>query len=172
MFNLIPWKRRSDGGSVSVRHAGPIREEVGDHPLARLPSPLGALWDRFFDERWLSPRGFPELTALWETMRNWDIGWEEDENEYRVRAELPGFESEDFDVKVSGKMLTVRAEQRQESKEKDSASYQYGSFVRTFTLPQGVDQAKIDASYHSGVLDIRLPKTQQARGKRIPVNSH
>lgn len=86
-------------------------------------------------------------------------------------AELPGFEPKDFDVKVSGNMLTVRGEHRHEEKEKGSSRARYGQFCRTFTLPYGVDEQKIDARYHSGVLEIHLPKTEQAQGKRIPVQA-
>ena len=87
-------------------------------------------------------------------------------------ADLPGFEPGDFDVKLSGNSLTVRAEHRhQQEDEKSGASYHYGSYSRTVTLPHGVDQDKIDARYHSGVLEVHLPKTEQARGKRIEVNA-
>ncbi|MHB8864868.1 MAG: Hsp20/alpha crystallin family protein [Pirellulaceae bacterium] len=94
------------------------------------------------------------------------------EKEYVVHAELPGFEPEDFEIKTSGNLLTVRAEHKETKEQDGGSSYRYGSFSRSFTLPEGVDCDNIDASYHSGVLNVRLPKTEQAQAKRIPVTSH
>jgi len=65
--------------------------------------------------------------------------------------------------------LEVKAEHKEETKGKESSSCRYGSFRRQFTLPHGVDEQKIDARYHNGVLEVHLPKTEEAKGKRIPV---
>ena len=171
MFNLIPWKKRS--GNIAVRRDEPMGELTHDYdrdfyPLARFREEFDSLMNRFFDDRWLGDRfgNLPEWN--W----NWDLGWEDKGNEYVFHAELPGFEPEDFDVTVSGNVLTVRAEHKDEKKEKNGgSSYRYGSFSRSFTLPHGVDKEKIDARYHSGVLELHLSKTEEACGKRIEVKS-
>ena len=101
------------------------------------------------------------------------IPWKKRHGNLSVRhAELPGFEPEDFDIKVTGDMLTVRAEHKDEKKEKNGgSSYHYGSFTRSFSLPHGVNEQNIDARYHSGVLELRLPKTAEVCSKRIEVKS-
>ena len=66
----------------------------------------------------------------------------------------------------------MRAEHKDEKREKNGGShYRYGSFSRTVALPHGVDEEKIEARYHSGVLELHLPKTEQGQGKRIEVKS-
>lgn len=171
MFNLIPWKKRN--GNIRVRHDQP-RRDAGDefYPLAQFREEFGSLMDRFFGDRFMSD--WPGLSLWDEPSRigwSWDTDLEDRENEYVLHAELPGFEPEDFDVKLSGNVLTVHAAHKDEKKEKNGSSYRYGSFSRTFTLPQGVDEEKIEARYHSGVLELHVPKTEQARGRQIEVKT-
>lgn len=151
MFGLTPWKKRSSAGDV-----GMWRDRPGNlHPLAELQHEFNALMDRFWrDDFGLSLNG----------------GLEDKDNEFLFHAEIPGFEPDEIDVNLSGNLLSVSAEHKHQEKGDKSESYSYGSFRRTFTLPQGVDREKIDAKYHSGVLEIHLPKTADAKSKRIPVN--
>lgn len=160
MFSLVPWKKRN-GGNVKVW------SDRGEdfYPMARFRNEFESLWDRFFNDwgrsmsRWDDDFSFGMPGSL-----------EDKPNEYVFQAELPGFEPDEIDVKVSGNTLSVRAEHKDEQQGKEGASYHYGSFQRYFTIPPGVDEEKIDARYHSGVLKLHLPKTEQAMGKRIPVN--
>jgi HSP20 family protein len=174
MFNLIPWKKRSNGGSLRVQSAEPSRQPIDYGPMARYQDEMDMLWSRFFD-RWASLRGMENPSELWDLPRldrNWDASWEDKDDKYVWHVELPGFEPEDFDVKISGNMLTIHAEHKEEQHHKKrGSSYRYGSFSRSFMLPGGVDVESIDAHYHSGVLELALPKTEQGRGKRILVNA-
>lgn len=87
--------------------------------------------------------------------------------EYEITAELPGLEAGDVDVKVTGGVLTIRAEKRDVREEKDRDYFvserRYGTFARSFRLPDGVDRAAIEAGFARGVLTIRLPKIPAAR---------
>ena len=172
MFKLTPWKKRT--GNIQIRHDQPVWEpDRDDFALARLRDDFDGLMQRFFDDRWLGNRLIGDMRAPWEESQqafNGDLGWEDKENEYVVHAELPGFDAEDFDVKLTSNTLTVRAEHKDETQgDNGGSSYRYGAFTRTFTVPLGVDEENVKARYRRGVLEVHLPKTEKARGKRIEV---
>jgi HSP20 family protein len=158
--NLIPWKRKNEG---NVK----VWKEEQDHPIAQLRREFDDMWDRFWsgwstgglssrnDSGWFGPR----------------VDWDDNEKEYVLRADLPGFEPEDFEVEVTGNVLTLRAEHKEKGKMKNGSYRRYGNFSETFTLPGGVLPDKIDASYHSGVLELHLPKSEESQAKRIPVTA-
>lgn len=101
----------------------------------------------------------------------------EDEKTYRLTAELPGMSEKDIDVQMSGDMLTIKGEKRQEKEEKAENYYvserRFGSFQRSFTLPDGIDRDKIEAGFEKGVLTITLPKTPETvkEQKKIEVKA-
>ncbi len=101
------------------------------------------------------------------------MAFDDRENEYVLRAEFPGFEPNDFDVQISGNVLTLRAEHKEEGKTKggDGNYQRYGRFYESFTLPQGVLSDKVDAGYRNGVLEVHLPKNEECQAKRIEVKS-
>jgi HSP20 family protein len=175
MFNLIPWKKRNNGGTIAVRHAEPSCQDFGHATLARFREEFDTLFDRFFGDRSLGARGLGSLPSVWDMPQfdwNWGLGLQDEGDKYVLEAELPGFEPDDFEVRKSGNRLVIRAEHKHEEREKHGeSSFRYGSFNRSFTLPAGVNEDQIEASYHSGVLKIHLPKTEQGRSKRIPVIS-
>jgi HSP20 family protein len=108
-------------------------------------------------------------------------GWEptidvyEDKDKTTLRAELPGMKQEDIDVSLEGNTLILSGERKQEEEHKEGQTYRserfFGRFQRTITLPQPVDPGKIKASYKDGVLTIELPKSEEAKQKRIEVKS-
>jgi HSP20 family protein len=97
----------------------------------------------------------------------------ETENDYIVRLEVPGIETKDISVEYLGDMLTVRGEKRSEHEEqKDGAHWKesrYGAFTRAFRLGKPVDAEKIVAELRNGVLTVTLPKTEDAKPRRIEV---
>lgn len=94
-----------------------------------------------------------------------------EEGTYVLRAELPGIDPDkDVELKVEGDMLTIRGERREEHKEKNHREFHYGSFRRTVTLPKGAKAGDITASYHDGVLEVRVPiEKAETASVRIPV---
>ena len=86
----------------------------------------------------------------------------EDSKAYKITAELPGIEEKNIDISVSGDMLTLKGEKHYEKDEKDKNHHvterAYGSFQRSFVLPDGVDRDKITADLSKGVLTITLPQ--------------
>jgi len=98
----------------------------------------------------------------------------EDEHNVTLKIEVPGIEEKDIDVRVENNTLTVHGERKFEKEEKEEnfrrVERQYGSFTRTFTLPNTVDVDKVSANYDKGVLKIALPKKAEAKPKQIKVN--
>jgi HSP20 family protein len=98
----------------------------------------------------------------------------EDEHKVTLKIEVPGIEEKDIDVRVENNTLTVQGQRKIEKEEKEEnyrrVERQYGSFTRTFTLPQTVDAESVSANYDKGVLKITLPKKAEAKPKQIKVN--
>lgn len=91
-----------------------------------------------------------------------------------VRAELPGVSKDDIDITLSDNLLTIGCETRKETGKEEEGKYQRreiyrGSFSRSLTLPVGVDADKAKAEFKDGILELRLPKLEQAKRKSIPV---
>ena len=98
----------------------------------------------------------------------------EDEHSVQLKLEVPGIEERDLDVKVENNTLTVSGERKFEKEEKEEnfrrVERRYGSFTRSFTLPNTVNTEDINAQYSNGVLTIKLAKRAEAKPKQIKVN--
>ena len=98
----------------------------------------------------------------------------EDEHNVTLKFEVPGIEEKDIDVRIENNTLTVHGERKFEKEEKEEnyrrIERQYGSFTRSFTLPNTVDPNQIQANYDKGVLKIKLAKKAEAKPKQIKVN--
>jgi len=169
--SLNPWRKRNDTWPVRYENRQPGR---GQAPLSPLEDELDALADRLFSTAW-DDRGFGDFPRLWDfssPQREASTRWKETDREYMLETPLPGFATQDLHVTVSGNVLSVRAERKEDKTEKGGeASYRYGSYSRAITLPQGVDLDRIKADYRSGVLEIHLPKSEETRGRRIEVTA-
>jgi HSP20 family protein len=86
---------------------------------------------------------------------------------YEISAELPGMDESNVDVKFADGMLTIKGEKKEEKEENKKGYHlserRYGSFERSFRVPDGVDADKIEASFKNGVLTVTLPKTPEAQ---------
>ena len=98
----------------------------------------------------------------------------EDEHSVQLKLEVPGIDEKDLDVKVENNTLTVSGERKFEKEEKEEnfrrVERRYGSFTRSFTLPNTVNTEDINAQYNNGVLTIKLAKRAEAKPKQIKVN--
>jgi len=120
--------------------------------------------DRLFDDTFARD-GFSWTPAV-------DI--KENDSEIRLDLELPGLKQEDVDLTAENGVLTVRGEKKTERKEGEESRYHvvertYGSFLRTFQLPQGIDEDQIKAEFEHGILSIRIPKAALPQPKRIQI---
>jgi HSP20 family protein len=98
----------------------------------------------------------------------------EEGDEVVVKAELPGISKEDIDVKVTDDVVTISGEKKKEEKVEKKNYYRiersYGSFTRSFRLPTEVQAEKASAKFKEGVLEIRIPKTEEAKKKEKKVS--
>jgi HSP20 family protein len=94
-------------------------------------------------------------------------------DEFLIKAELPEVKREDVKVTLENGVLTIMGERKQEQEEKGKRFHRieraYGSFMRTFTVPDNVDEDKLRADFKDGVLTVHLPKTEKAKPKAIEV---
>lgn len=130
--------------------------------------------DRMFHEFWRRP-----FLSLWDHEHSWPgrmlslqmpaMDLYEEKDEVVVKAELPGISKEDLDVTLTESTLTLKGEKKKEEEVKEKNFYRSerssGSFVRTIDLPSEVKTDQAKASFKNGVLEIRLPKTEDAKRK-------
>lgn len=162
MAGLIPWRRKKTESAGNGGALSPLREFPSI--MRRMQSEFEELFDRF-------ARDWP--TALEDVGRGWHWGLdvEDKEDSVIIRAEAPGFEAGDFDLRVSGDRLILRASRKAEAKEKKGEFHEQYECYESMTMPPGIDTDKIDARYHSGVLTVTIPKTKEGRGKKIAVKN-
>ena len=97
----------------------------------------------------------------------------ETDGEYQIKAEIPDVKKEDVKVTLENGVLTIQGERKFEKEEKGKKYHRversYGSFVRSFTLPDLVDEANVKAEFKDGVLNLKLPKSEKVKPKAIEV---
>lgn len=157
---------------IDIKKSPATRESVPD-VWRSFRSELDRLFDRFdvgfrmplmrrmFD---LEPFFRPE-TSFGFNVPAVDVS--EDDQAYKITAELPGMDEKNIEVSLSSDSLVLSGEKRQEKEEKDKSHFLsercYGSFQRAFRLPDGIDRDKIAATFVKGVLTVTLPKTVEAQ---------
>ena len=128
--------------------------------------------NRIFDE---SYRGARTTGDDWALGGSWApaVDIYEHEGNIVLKAELPGIDSNDVDIRLENNVLTLRGERKVDHEVKQENYHRveraYGSFSRSFTLPSIVDQEKIKAEYKDGVLELTLPKREEAKPKQISI---
>lgn len=140
--------------------------------LSRLERQMERMWDEFTGGRlrpWRWRWGWPE--RLGEIVPAVDLYEEKDE--IVAKVELPGLEKDDVQVNITDNLLTIKGEKKKEEEIKEEDYYccerSYGSFSRTIELPRAIQVDKARASFKKGVLEIRIPKTEEAKKKEIKV---
>ena len=115
--------------------------------------------------------GSQEVIATGDWAPRVDIA--ETDKAFEIKAEIPEVNKEDFKVTVHNGVLTIQGERKQETEETGKKFHRverfYGSFTRSFTLPDNVDETKISASFKDGVLNLQIQKTEEAKPKSIEV---
>lgn len=125
--------------------------------------------DRFFDE------AVSNQPTVWS--RGWDLALDmvEKEGEFVVKASLPGIDHDDLEITYTDRVLTIKGEIKEDNEVEEGQYHlrerRYGTFTRSLSLPAPVDEDGIQAAYEAGVLTLHLPKSEEARPKRIPVKA-
>ena len=124
--------------------------------------------DRMFDDAWRP--FYSNESAL-------PLDIDETENGYAINAVVPGVRPEDINVNVHDNILTISGEMNEANEQKDEngkrvlvRERRYGSFSRSVRLASPIDADNIEASYENGILTLEIPKSEEAKPRRIPVN--
>lgn len=129
-----------------------IRYNTNDY----VPATFSSLIDRFFNDK---------LTRSGGSMFQPSVDIVENEKAYELHVAAPGMNKEDFQLEAKDNLLTVSGERKFESEKKDTSWHsietQFGSFSRSFTLPENADPSKITARYNNGILEVSIPKDEK-----------
>ena len=121
-------------------------------------------WDPFRDFGFTSPNTWMPPVDIFQTS----------EHELVLKAELPDMSREDIDINIENFVLTIKGEKKASTDVKDEQYHhierRYGTFARAVGLPQGVDQDNISARYENGVLEVRVPKPEEQKPKKIELS--
>ncbi len=126
---------------------------------------MDRLWDSFFGER--------PLARIWE--REWapSLDLSETKDNFVVKAEVSGMDAKDINISLTGDLLTIKGEKKQEREEKEENYHlverSYGAFSRSVRLPAEVESDKIEASYKNGILRITLSKSEKVKAKEVKI---
>ena len=132
-------------------------------PFESFRREIDHLFEDFGGDFWRAP--FRQVEKAFGAMPAVDVT--ETDGGFEVTAELPGIDEKNVEVKLANNTLTIKGEKRDEKEETKKDYYMregsFGSFQRSFALPDGVDTDKIEASFKKGVLTVTLPKTAEAK---------
>ncbi len=138
--------------------------------LQTIQQEMNRLFGTFFD----SPTGSAGNGAS--PVRRWIPAMDllEEEGEFVLRADLPGVSEDEVSVELEENVLTISGERRSEHQESKHGNVRIerasGRFARSLTLPEGVDPESIRASFDKGVLEVRIPKPEERRPRRVAIN--
>ena len=134
--------------------------------LERIKREIDRVWDSFFETKPVVKTGEPG-----EWFPSLDVT--ETKDDIVVKAEIPGMEAKDIDISLNNDILTIKGEKKQEKEEKQQNYHlverTYGNFIRMDRLPGEVKSDNINASYKNGVLNISLPKSEEAKKKEVKI---
>ena len=149
-------------GTLTPRRGVLARPESKTGLFDEIEDAMARMWDA-------GNGGWPWATA----MPSIDIS--ETEKSVDVKLDLPGVKAKEIDIQLNGNLLTVRGDRKEEEEKKGKMFHRverrYGSFSRSITLPCPVQEDEVAAEYRDGVLSITLPKTEEAKSKKIAVKS-
>jgi HSP20 family protein len=160
--DLLPWHKKN---------SFPVEVRKDNDVIGEFQKQMNKLFASFFDDESFL---FPSLGSQSSFVPRFEIS--ESDKGIDITAELPGVEEKDIDVSIDGNVLRIKGEKRVEHEEENKtcsiSERSYGSFQRSFSLPDGLDLEKIDAKFKNGILKMFLPKTEESKKnvKKIKIN--
>jgi HSP20 family protein len=152
---------------TETKAAAPAQATAPWHPFEDLRREVDRLFEDFGHGSWFRPlRSIEPMfqRAVWGTPA---VDIVENDEGFEIAAELPGMDASNVELTLRNGNLVLKGEKREEKEEKSKDYYlkerQFGSFERTFAVPDGVDASKIAAEFKNGVLTVTLPKTAEAQ---------
>jgi HSP20 family protein len=143
--------------------------------MDRLQSEMNRLFEGFQGLPDRTTSGGAALSQYSGRMWSPSVDIAETQNEIVLRAEIPGIPQSDIDIELTGDTLTLRGERKRENEERKDqfvcVESSYGRFQRSFTIGVPVDNDRVTASYRDGVLEVRLPKSEAAKPRKIQVTT-
>jgi HSP20 family protein len=153
----------------------------GNWPFQSLRREIDRLFDDFNPLEWRWARSVLDVETPRFARTHWMVTPAMDLVEkktcYEITAELPGIDEKDVEIRLANHTLTIKGEKAEEKEEKEKDHYlserRYGSFQRSFQVPESVDTSRIEAGFAKGVLKVTLPKTADAQKaeKKIEVKA-
>ena len=135
--------------------------------LLMKPEPLSSEFSRLFDT--LLER--PQATNRWVPA----MDLVEAEDHFLLRADLPGMKEDEVAIELRDNALTISGERKAEHEQRERGFYrlerEFGKFSRSLTLPEGIDPDAVQASFDHGVLEVRIPKPEQRKPRRIEIKA-
>jgi HSP20 family protein len=151
-------------GIAATRRPNRLPSLWRSDPLTALQEEMNQIRTRLFgngDEGWFTGTIVP------------DLDMSETETAVEVRMDVPGVTAKDIEIQITGNVLTVSGERKEEKEEKRKTFHRierrYGNFSRSVTLPCTVTESEVAAEYHDGVLTVKLPKTEESKAHKIKV---
>ena len=152
-----------------------VRQRTEMEPW-RFPN-IERMFEDWFDDFWSRPyprlwrQGFARLQPI--SLEAPAVDVYEQKDDLIVKAEIPGLTKDEIDISLDGSTLTIKGEKKKEEEVKEDDYYRcersYGAFARSIDLPVAVQTDKVNASFKNGVLEIRLPKTEEAKKSVVKV---
>lgn len=131
--------------------------------------------EKIFNQNLLQAKSGKDQSSLARSAWVPAIDIHEDNEAFYFDAELPGLKEDQIDVSVENSILTIKGERKQENEKKDKNFYrlerEYGSFLRSFTLPEVADTEKVNAEFKNGVLHLKIAKKEAVKPKQIKVKA-
>jgi HSP20 family protein len=139
--------------------------------MRRDPFAMDDVFDDLFKGYWVRPMRWPKEVPEMQSIR---MDLKEDDKAYTVHAEMPGVKKEDIHVSIEGNTVSISAEVKKTSEEKEGekvlrSERYYGKVSRSFGLGQEVDEAAASAKFNDGVLELVLPKKATAAAKKLTI---
>lgn len=163
-MNAVMGTEQKKKGQPTNKTNPPAPVQAVNQTLARMREEFDRFLNRFHI---LEPGAWFDTVSNW----RWDVKMEDTGEAIVVRAEAPGFEVGDFDIKVQDGGMTIRAAKKSEAKKEEGTEYRECEYYQAVAFPDSVSKDKVEAVYKNGILTITAPKTPECLSRQVTVKA-